>query len=176
MTRKRQLFIQIPFFVMLTGLGDMYREERTYLICLTTDHLWKAYSPDDNVLTEVKAHLVKMRWLSGEGKWDSFSGEKIDRRQFTTPGEDSHEPSTFSFFSRLFNVVLDYLRKGGRETPVERMVYAGPSETVSTGSSAHRPDAFLHMVTQTSPPPGKMRRRNLTCPFEYKLRTVRLSM
>ena len=105
---------------------------------------------------------------SGEGKRDSFSGEKIDRRQFTTSDEYSDEPPTFSFFSCLFNVVLDYLRKGGQESPVEKVVHAGPSETVSTGSSAHRPDAFLHMVTQTSPPPGKIRWRDLTCPFEYK--------
>jgi len=146
----------------------MVHDQVPYTVCLSTDYLWDSYSPNKDVVTEVKQYLVETLWLSKDGKWNEFGGAKINEKRFATRRTDSSEDKTFKFFSRLFNTVLEYLRQSERGTPVEEMVHAGYVEPESTRFSGNRPNAFLRMVTETPPTPGKVRWRDLTCPFEYK--------
>ena len=152
------------------GLSQAHHifHEDTYLVCLPNDNLWQSYLPENHILPEVKSHLVKIHWLSGEGKWDSIDGEKIDGKQFAVRSEDGNEGKPFMFFSRLFNVVLDFVRQCGCETPIKTMVDTGFIGPGSTKVGTHRPDAFLHMATGVSLVPNKFRWRDLASPFEYK--------
>ena len=140
-------------------------DEVTYLINISTDHLWDAYPLGDGVLKGVKAHLAKEHFLTKTGKW---SRTKVKEEFFRTRETGGSEVKTFRFFSNLFNQVLAYLKKTKRETAVKTMVHAGYVGPESTRVSTHRPDAFLQMAGGTSPTPGKFRWRDLACPFEYK--------
>ena len=155
--------------VGLSQAHYILREEEYRLISLSTDDLWRSYSLDDAILTGVKQHLIKTRWLSEQGKWDSICGEEIDRNKFAVLGEDGSEVESFAFFSHLFNTVLEYLRRRGHGAPVKRVVYAGAVRSGSTGATSHQLDAFLQLNTGASPTPGKFKWRDLVCPFEYKL-------
>lgn len=139
-------------------------EEGTYLICLHTDDLWDAYSLKDHLLTMVKERLIEAHWLSRGSKWGGVNGG-----QFTVLDESGNEAKRFMSFSRLFNVVLEFLRQAGHTPPVERMVHIGSVKHESTRVSGYHPDAFLQLAGGTAPTPGKLRWRDLVCPFEYML-------
>ena len=143
----------------------MVHDQVPYTICLSTDYLWDSCSPNKDVVTEVKQYLVEKLWLTKDGKWDKFGGAKTNEKLFATRRIGSSKDKTFRFFSRLFNTVLECLRQSERGTPVEEMVHAVYVEPKST---SNRPDAFLRMVTETPLTHGKLRWRDLTCPFEYK--------
>jgi len=150
--------------VGLSQAHYILREEGTQLVSLSPDDLWRSYSLDNAVLTGVKEHLVQTRWLSEQGKW-----EGVDENQFAALSEDDSEIRSLAFFSRLFNMVLEYLRHRGHGSPVKRMIYASSVRSESTRAISHQPDAFLHLNTGASPRPGKFKWRDLVCPFEYEL-------
>jgi len=152
----------------LSQARDMVHDQATHLICLPTDYLWESYSPNKGIVAEVKRSLIGKRWLSKEGEWNEFDGTKINKRGFVSWSEGDSEVEIFTFFSRLFNTVLECLRRSGHDTSVEEMVHVFPTEPESVRSRGIRPDGFLHMVTETTPTPGKFRWRDITCPFEYK--------
>ena len=155
--------------VGLSQAHYILREEETNLISLSADDLWRSFSLDNDILTEVKQYLVQTHWLSGQERWDSICGEEINREQFAAFGGDGSEVKSFAFFSRLFNAVLEFLRQRGRETSVKRMVYAGSVRPKSTGAISLQPDAFLQLATGTFPTPSKFGWRDMVCPFEYNL-------
>jgi len=136
------------------------RYEGTYLISLPTEYLWESYLLEDQVLTNVRQHLITESWLTGDGAWNP---EKIDRDQFDV-GRDA-----FDFFPRLFNMVMGYLQRTGPKTPlVKTMMHSGNGGPESTRDSTYKPDAFLYVTTDPTSMPDKFRWRDLTCPFEYK--------
>lgn len=146
-----------------TGLSQadyILREEGTCLISLSTDNLWRAYPPDDATLRGVHQYLIQTHWLSEQGEFN--------REQFADMDEEGSEVELSTFFSNIFNAVLEYLRQHGHETLVRRMVHTDPTESESTGATSYRPDAFLHLTTGASPTSGKFKWRDLTCPFEFK--------
>jgi len=153
------------------GLSQAFqtsREEDGHLTCLPIDHLWESYSPSDDIVTEVRQHLIDKRWLSEKGKWNGIDGEKIDKKHFAAWSKGANEVKAFAFFSRLFNAVLEYLRQSGRGTSIEKMVQVAGAE--STGFGGHRPNAILHVVVKPPLASSRFKWRDLTCPFEYKLR------
>ena len=152
----------------LSQAREMVLREVTHLICLSTDHLWESYPLGDGVLMGVKQYLTGKHWLSEKGKWNKIDGKKITRKRFQVRSKGDGEVKTFAFFTGLFNVVLEHLRKNGHATSVKKMVHAGFVEPDSTRTSSHRPDAFLHMATKSPPAEGRFKWRELTCPFEYK--------
>ena len=145
----------------LSQARDILGDGVPYLVCLPTDHLWDSCPLDDHLLAEIKSHVVESGLLSEKGEWSNIDGEYLKRENYAAWSEDADE--AFAFFSRLFNTILGHLRQSGRGTSVQEMVHA-----VSEPESNRRPDAFLHMATETPPVPGKFRWRDLTCPFEYK--------
>jgi len=165
--RQSGLAVKLFRAAGLSQARDMVHNQVPYTICLSTDHLWNSYSPNEDVVTTVKQYLVERLWLSEEGKWNESGKTKIIKKRFATR-KGSKEDTTFRLFSRLFNTVLECLRQDGHNTSVEEMVHAGYVEPQSTRVSSNRPDAFLRMVTETPPTPGKPRWRDLACPFEYK--------
>jgi len=144
----------------LSQARPILRYEDTYLISLPAEYLWESYQLDDQVLTNVKQHLITESWLTGDGGWDPT---KVDRDKF----DDSDD--LFDFFSRLFITVLGYLQRTGPKTSlVKTMMHSVNVEPGSTGDNTYQPDAFLYMTTDPAPMPDKFRWRDLTCPFEYK--------
>jgi len=140
------------------------REEGAHPIPLHLNDLWNAYSLEDHLLTKVKLHLFKTNWLSGEWKLRG-AGEGVDNGL----DENGSEARRVEFFSRLFNVVLKFLRETGHAGSVEGMVRIEPGSTRVPGC---HPGSFLQLATGTLPPPpmpGKSRWGDVVCPFEYTL-------
>jgi len=144
----------------LAQARQLLRYEDIYLISLPTEYLWESYQLDDQVLTNVRQHLITESWLTENGGWDPT---EVDRDQFDVSRD------AFDFFPRLFNVVLGYLQRTRPKTSlVKTMMNSANVGPESTGDSTCLPDAFLHMTTDPTSMPDKFRWRDLTCPFEYK--------
>jgi len=144
----------------LSQARQLLRYEDTYLISLPTEYLWESYQLDDQVLTNVRQHLITESWLTENGGWDPA---EVDRNQFDVSGD------AFDFFPRLFNAVLGYLQRTGSKTSlVKTMMNSANVGPESTGDIIYQPDAFFHMTTDPTSMPDKFRWRDLTCPFEYK--------
>jgi len=105
--------------------------------------LWESYPPNKDVVSEVKQYLIRKHWLPKEGEWNEFDAAKINKRGFVSWSEGNIEVESFTFFSRLFNMVLECLQRSGYDTSVEKMVFACPTRPGSVESSNIRPDAFL---------------------------------
>ena len=97
----------------LSQARETLLQEVNYLICLSTDHLWKCYSPDDRVVAGVKQYLTEKHWFSKNGEWNEIDGVKIIKRRFEVrgKGKDDGEVKTFVFFARLFNTVLEHFQQ-----------------------------------------------------------------
>jgi len=146
--------------VGLSQAHQLLRFENTHLISLPTEYLWESYQLEDQVLTNVRQHLITASWLTENGGWDPT---EVDRDQFDVSGD------AFDFFPRLFNVVLGCIQRTGHKTPlVKTMMHSEDVGPESARDSTCQPDAFFHMTTDPAPMPDKFRWRDLTCPFEYK--------
>lgn len=72
--------------------------------------------------------------LTKDGK---RSPKATKKDPFLVPGTNDTRVEDFALFSRLFNLVLEYLLQSGYKTSIGKMVYAGSVEPGSTRVSSH---------------------------------------
>lgn len=167
-TRVRERITSQPEFraAHLPQARAMLLQEVPYLIDLPLEDLWNSYPIGSGLdLGSIKAHLIEKTLLSDNNTW-------LKSDQFSGPKPAAHEAVVFRYISEIFNAVREAVPKD-HQGKVMKMISAGSITPSSDRMGTHRPDAFLLADTHEGFPPqdeAPFYWRDLTCPFEYKLK------